>query len=109
MVKMTIAGHEKKLGHQKSLCYNEESSWVTKQGCSDKVGNGVKIVHGIGALLSVRRALLRSVVMKLNFKAKLSMYWYIYMLTIVYGHDVLIMTKTKCSLIQAAEMIQVQA
>ncbi|PWA21171.1 hypothetical protein CCH79_00009483 [Gambusia affinis] len=60
----------------------------------------------IGAASAVKRALYRSVVVKreLSQKAKLSIYRSIYVPTLIYGHELWIMTERTRSRIQAAEM-----
>jgi len=56
----------------------------------------------IGAASAVLRA--RPVVVKLSQKAKLSIYWSIYVPTLTYGHELWLVTKRTRSRIQAAEM-----
>ena len=60
----------------------------------------------IGAVAAVMRSLYRSVVVKrkLSRKAKLSIYWSIYILTFTYGHELWVMTERIRSRIQAAVM-----
>ena len=60
----------------------------------------------IGAASAVMRALNRSVVVKkeLSRKAKLSIYWSIYVPTLTYGHELWVMTKRTRSQIQVAKM-----
>jgi len=60
----------------------------------------------IGAASAVLRALHRPVVVKkeLSQKAKLSIYWSIYVPTLTYGHELWVVTERTRSRIQAAEM-----
>ena len=60
----------------------------------------------IGAASAVMRALRRSVLVKreLSRKAKLSVYWSIYVPTLTYGHELWVMTERTRSRVQAAEM-----
>ena len=60
----------------------------------------------IGAAAAVMRSLYRSVVVKreLSRKAKLSIYWSIYVPTLTYGHELWVMTKRIKFWIQATEM-----
>ena len=65
-----------------------------------------EIDRRIGAASAVKRALYRSVVVKreLSQKAKLSIYRSIYVPTLIYGHELWVMTERTRSRIQAAEM-----
>ncbi|KAL7836057.1 hypothetical protein SRHO_G00284040 [Serrasalmus rhombeus] len=65
-----------------------------------------EIDRRIGAGSAVMRALYRSVVVKkeLSHKARLSIYWSIYVPTLTYGHELWVMTERTRSRIQAAEM-----
>ena len=60
----------------------------------------------IGAASAVMRMLYRTVVVKreLSHKAKLSIYWSIYVPTLTYGHELWVVTERTRSRIQAAEM-----
>ena len=60
----------------------------------------------IGAASAVLRALHRPVVVKkeLSQKAKLSIYWSIYVPTLTYGHELWVVTERKRSRIQVAKM-----
>ncbi|XP_054621698.1 uncharacterized protein vopp1b isoform X1 [Dunckerocampus dactyliophorus] len=60
----------------------------------------------IGAASAVMQTLHRSVVVKreLSQKAKLSIYWSIYVPTLTYGHELWVMTERTRSRVQAAEM-----
>ncbi|PWA22657.1 hypothetical protein CCH79_00002393 [Gambusia affinis] len=60
----------------------------------------------VGAASAVKRAVYRSIVVKreLNQKAKLSIYPSIYVPTLIYGHELWVMTERTRSRIQAAEM-----
>ena len=59
-----------------------------------------------GAASAMMRALCRAVVVKkeLSRKAKLSIYWSIYVPTLTYGHELWVVTERMRSRIQAAEM-----
>jgi exonuclease III len=65
-----------------------------------------EIDRRIGAASAVKRALYRSVVVKreLSQKAKLSIYRSIYVPTLIYGHELWVVTERTRSRIQAAEM-----
>ena len=65
-----------------------------------------EIDRRIGAASAVMRVLRRSVVVKreLSRKAKLSIYWSIYVPTLTYGHELWVVTERTRSRIQAAEM-----
>lgn len=65
-----------------------------------------EIDRRIGAASAVMRALHRTVVVKreLSRKAKLSIYWSIYVPTLTYGHELWVVTERTRSRIQAAEM-----
>ncbi|KAM4534591.1 uncharacterized protein V3H82_024506 [Fundulus diaphanus] len=65
-----------------------------------------EIDRRIGAASAVKRALYRSVVVKreLSQKAKLSIYPSIYVPTLIYGHELWVVTERTRSWIQAAEM-----
>uniref|UniRef100_A0A3B5Q4K1 Reverse transcriptase domain-containing protein n=1 Tax=Xiphophorus maculatus TaxID=8083 RepID=A0A3B5Q4K1_XIPMA len=65
-----------------------------------------EINRRIGAASAVKRALYRSVVVKkeLSQKAKLSIYRSIYVPTLIYSHELWVMTERTRSRIQAAEM-----
>ncbi|KAK3548003.1 hypothetical protein QTP70_001912 [Hemibagrus guttatus] len=67
---------------------------------------GREIDRRIGAAAAVMRSMYRSVVVKkeLSRKAKLSIYQSIYIPTLTYGHELLVMTERVRSRIQAAEM-----
>ena len=60
----------------------------------------------IGTSSTVMRALLRFVVEKreLSQKAKLSIYWSIFVPTLTYGHEIWVVSKRMRSWIQVAEM-----
>uniref|UniRef100_A0A3P9PV83 Reverse transcriptase domain-containing protein n=1 Tax=Poecilia reticulata TaxID=8081 RepID=A0A3P9PV83_POERE len=66
----------------------------------------LEIDRRIGAASTVKRALYRSVVVKreLSQKAKLSIYRSIYVPTLIYGHELWVMTERTRSRVQAAEM-----
>ena len=59
-----------------------------------------------GAASAVMRALRRAVVVKkeLSWKAKLSIYWSIYVPTLTYGHELWVVTERMRSRIQVAQM-----
>ncbi|TWW81097.1 hypothetical protein D4764_01G0009120 [Takifugu flavidus] len=65
-----------------------------------------EIDRQIGAASAVMRTLHRSVVVKreLSQKAKLSIYWLIFVPTLTYGHELWVMTKRIRSRVQVAEM-----
>uniref|UniRef100_A0A8C2ZPF1 Reverse transcriptase domain-containing protein n=1 Tax=Cyclopterus lumpus TaxID=8103 RepID=A0A8C2ZPF1_CYCLU len=60
----------------------------------------------IGAAAAVKQALYRSILVKreLSRKAKLSIYWSVYVPTLTYGHELWVVTERTRSRIQAAEM-----
>ena len=65
-----------------------------------------EIDRRIGAAAAVKQALHRSVLVKreLSRKAKLSIYWSVYVPTLTYGHELWVVTERTRSRIQAAEM-----
>uniref|UniRef100_A0A8C2ZC47 Reverse transcriptase domain-containing protein n=1 Tax=Cyclopterus lumpus TaxID=8103 RepID=A0A8C2ZC47_CYCLU len=65
-----------------------------------------EIDRRIGAAAAVKQALYRSVLVKreLSRKAKLSIYWSVYVPTLTYGHELWVATERTRSRIQAAEM-----
>uniref|UniRef100_A0A8C3A8W9 NADP-dependent oxidoreductase domain-containing protein n=1 Tax=Cyclopterus lumpus TaxID=8103 RepID=A0A8C3A8W9_CYCLU len=65
-----------------------------------------EIDRRIGAAAAVKQALYRSVLVKreLSRKAKLSIYWSVYVPTLTYGHELWVVTERTRSGIQAAEM-----
>ncbi|KAL6484891.1 hypothetical protein MHYP_G00069360 [Metynnis hypsauchen] len=65
-----------------------------------------EIGHRLGQVAAVMRSLYRTVVVKreLSHKAKLSVYWSVYIPTLTYGHDLWVMTERMRSQIQVAEM-----
>ncbi|KAG1932899.1 hypothetical protein F2P79_020886 [Pimephales promelas] len=65
-----------------------------------------EIDRRIGAASAVMRSMYRSVVVKkeLSRKAKLLIYWSIYVPTLTYGHELWVMTERTRSRMQAAEM-----
>ena len=65
-----------------------------------------RLTGGIGAASAVLRALHRPVVVKreLSQKAKLSIYWSIYVPILTYGHELWLVTERTRLQIQAAEM-----
>ncbi|KAK3523553.1 hypothetical protein QTP70_002456 [Hemibagrus guttatus] len=73
----------------------------TSEGRMDR-----EIDRRIGAAVAVMRSMYRSVVVKkeLSRKAKLSIYQSIYFPTLIYGHELWVMTERVRSRIQAAEM-----
>ena len=68
-------------------------------------GRMEQIDRQIGAVSAVMRGLHRPVVMKkeVSQKAKLSIYWSIYVPTLTYGHEVWVVTERSRLRIQAAE------
>uniref|UniRef100_A0A669C5T3 Reverse transcriptase domain-containing protein n=1 Tax=Oreochromis niloticus TaxID=8128 RepID=A0A669C5T3_ORENI len=65
-----------------------------------------EIDRWIGAVAAVMRRLYRSIVVKrkLSVKAKLSIYWSIYVPTLTYGHELWVVTERTRLRIQATEM-----
>ena len=67
---------------------------------------GCKTDQRVGAVGVVLHALCRKVVMKreLSQKAKLSIYWSVFVHTLTYGHELWVMTERMRSQVQAAKM-----